>query len=79
MDQFRTKYKADFDQFKHENKTQPDRIEKAVIRLEDNQPQDVMTLLQSINSKVEKNEHRSQALNNRLFKVECDIERLSRQ
>jgi hypothetical protein len=74
-----TEFRSDFDQYKKENQEQLSRIEGAVTRLEENQPQDIMAMLNQINKKLDNYEGKTQVLNNRLFKAESEIERLTRQ
>lgn len=48
-----TEFRSDFDEYKKENREQLSRIEGAVIRLEENQPQDIMAILNQINKKLD--------------------------
>jgi uncharacterized protein Yka (UPF0111/DUF47 family) len=72
-------FKEEFDEFKKENKEQLNRIEEAVIRLEENQPQDITAMLNQINKKLDDRDNELQVLNKRLFKNESEVERLTRQ
>lgn len=56
-----------------------ERIEEAMIRLEENEPSNIMSLLQQIDGKMDERDHEIQALNKRVFKTESEIERLTRQ
>jgi chromosome segregation ATPase len=51
-------------------------IRKVVHRLEENQPKDIEAILERINNKVD---DKCDALNKRVFEIETEIERLSRQ
>ncbi|HDJ1468227.1 TPA: hypothetical protein PPO51_004040 [Clostridioides difficile] len=72
-------FKGEFVEFKKENKEQLNRIEEAVIRLEENQPQDITAMLSQINRKLDDRDNELQVLNKRLFKTESEVERLTRQ
>lgn len=74
-----SEFRSDFDEFKKENKEQLARIESAVIRLEENQPQDIIAILDQINKKLDERDDELQVLNKRLFKTESKVERLTRQ
>lgn len=74
-----SEFRSDFAQFKKENQGQLSRIEEAVFRLEENQPKDIMGILNQINKKLDERDSELQVLNKRLFKTESEIERLTRQ
>jgi len=54
-------------------------IEASVQRIEMNEPADIMAMLKQINGKLDDRDNDMQALNKRVFKVESEIERLTRQ
>lgn len=56
-----------------------DRVEEAVNRIEQNEPADIMSILKQMNDKLDEREAEIQVLNKRVFKVETEIERLTRQ
>ncbi|MGG1685136.1 hypothetical protein [Pseudalkalibacillus sp. NRS-1564] len=74
-----SEFRNDFDQFKKENNEQLSRIEKTVVRLEADEPKDVMAMLTQINQKLDHRDDELQVLNKRLFKTESEVERLTRQ
>lgn len=74
-----SEFRSDFVEFKKENKEQLSRIEEAVLRLEADQPKDIMAILNQINKKLDDRDSELQVLNKRLFKTESEIERLTRQ
>jgi hypothetical protein len=74
-----SEFRSDFVEFKKENQEQLTRIEEAVLRLEADQPKDVMAVLSQINKKIDDRDSELQVLNKRLFKTESEIERLTRQ
>lgn len=74
-----SEFRSDFNQFKKENKEQLSRIEETVHRLEVNQPEDIMAMLNQINKKLDERDDEIQVLNKRLFKTESEVERLTRQ
>lgn len=56
-----------------------DRIELAIHHIEQNEPADIMAVLNQIDKKLDERDNEIQALNKRLFKTESEIERLTRQ
>lgn len=74
-----SEFRNDFNEFKKENKEQLTRIEETVLRLEADQPKDIMAMLNQINKKLDDRDNEMQALNKRLFKTESEVERLTRQ
>lgn len=74
-----SEFRSDFNEFKKENKEQLSRIEETVHRLEVNQPEDIMAMLNQINKKLDERDDEIQVLNKRLFKTESEVERLTRQ
>jgi archaellum component FlaC len=74
-----SEFRSDFIEFKKENQEQLTRIEEAVLRLEADQPKDIMAVLSQINNKLDDRDSELQVLNKRLFKTESEIERLTRQ
>ena len=74
-----SEFRSDFVEFKRENKEQLSRIEETVLRLEADQPKDIMSLLNQINKKLDDRDSELEVLNKRLFKTESEVERLTRQ
>lgn len=62
-----------------DNNARLERIENAVNRIEHNEPDDVMSILEQINKKLNERDYDLQALNKRVFKTESEIERLTQQ
>lgn len=56
-----------------------ERIENAVNRIEQNEPADVIGMLDQMNKKLDERDYDLQALNKRVFKTESEIERLTQQ
>ncbi|BAU29794.1 hypothetical protein DFP93_106174 [Aneurinibacillus soli] len=54
-------------------------IEQSVRHLEENEPADVLAMLDRIDQKLEEKDSEITVLNNRLFKVESTAERLRKQ
>jgi chromosome segregation ATPase len=66
--------RADVEEVKNGQKE----IKEAVIRLEETQPKDIIAILERIDKKLDTKDFELYALNKRVFKVETEIERLSR-
>ena len=62
-----------------DNNARLERIENAVNRIENNEPDDVMSILVQLNKKLDERDYDLQALNKRVFKTESEIERLTQQ
>ncbi|MFV9510067.1 hypothetical protein [Tepidibacillus sp. LV47] len=59
-------------------KTELKEIMATVQRIEQNQPEDIMAMLQTINNKLDQRDAELQVLNRRVFKLESDVERMAR-
>lgn len=75
FNQHKLENKVQFDQFK----AQLTRVEDTLVRLEENQSQDIVAVLKQIDKKLDDRDNELQVLNKRLFKTESDVERLTRQ
>ncbi|WP_339063621.1 hypothetical protein [Tepidibacillus marianensis] len=53
-------------------------IKQSVQRIEQSHPEDIHAMLQTINNKLDQRDSDVQVLNKRIFKVESDVERLTR-
>ncbi len=74
-----SEFRSDFVAFKKENQEQLTRIEESILRLEADQPKDIMAILNQIHKKLDDRDSEMQVLNKRLFKAESEVERLTRQ
>ncbi len=54
-------------------------IKEGLVRVEESQPKDILAMLERIDRSLENKGFELYALNKRVFKVEAEIERLSRQ
>lgn len=60
-------------EFQEQTTAQLEKMETSLDRLEQNQPADIISLLQQMNRKID---NHTEVLNKRVFRVETDIERL---
>lgn len=58
---------------------QADNILQAVLRIEDSQPEDISALLDRIHNNILDKDSEIAALNKRVFRLESDFEKFSRQ
>ncbi|MGD6874177.1 hypothetical protein ACQCU1_18605 [Sutcliffiella horikoshii] len=86
FEEYKKENKVQFEKYKKENKEQFDqfktqltRVEATLIRLEENQSQDIVAVLKQIDKKLDDRDNELKVLNKRLFKNESDVERLTRQ
>ncbi|MFZ3579979.1 hypothetical protein [Virgibacillus sp. DJP39] len=70
--------KEDFTSHKVQTSNKLDRIESTLSRIENEHPKDIMVMLKQIDSKLDLPDSKLNALNNRVFKVEADIELLKK-
>lgn len=69
-------FKKDFSSYKNETNNKLDRIESTLSRRENEHPEDILVMLRQISTKLDEPDSKLQALNNRVFKVEAEIELL---
>lgn len=72
-------FKEEFNGYKTETNEKLERMETGLLRLEEEQSENVTALLKQINNKLDEHDAEIQALNKRVFKVEAGMERITQQ